>query len=66
MLIALLESDAHGIRVGEITKKTHPRPAVSHHLQILKDAGVISMYREGTKNYYFVNACEQYGNSFQG
>ena len=59
MLIALLESDAHGIRVGEITKKTHlSRPAVSHHLQILKDAGVISMYREGTKNYYFVNACD--------
>lgn len=59
IIIALLESDAHGIRVGEITKKTHlSRPAVSHHLQILKNAGIINMYREGTKNYYYVNASE--------
>lgn len=59
IIIALLESDTHGIRVGEITKKTHlSRPAVSHHLQILKNAGIINMYREGTKNYYYVNASE--------
>lgn len=59
IIIALLESDVHGIRVGEITKRTHlSRPAVSHHLQILKNAGIISMYREGTKNYYYVNSSE--------
>jgi len=34
--------------------KTHlSRPAVSHHLQILKDAGILKMRREGTKNYYY-------------
>jgi DNA-binding transcriptional ArsR family regulator len=56
IIIALLESDCNGIRVGELTKKTHlSRPAVSHHLQILKDAGIISMRREGTKNYYFMS-----------
>lgn len=59
IIIALLESDTHGIRVGEITEKTYlSRPAVSHHLQILKNAGIINMYREGTKNYYYVNANE--------
>lgn len=59
IIIALLESDCHGIRVGEITKKTHlSRPAVSHHLQILKDANIISMRREGTMNYYFMSASE--------
>ena len=59
ILIALLESDNHGIRVGEITKKTHlSRPAVSHHLKILKEAGIISMHREGTKNYYYVSPNE--------
>ena len=42
-----------GVRVGAITKKTNlSRPAVSHHLQILKDAGLIKMRREGTRNYY--------------
>lgn len=46
-----------GVRVGAITEKTHlSRPAVSHHLSILKDAGLIKMRREGTKNYYFFDA----------
>lgn len=59
IIIALLESDCNGIRVGEITKKTNlSRPAVSHHLRILKDAEMINMRREGTKNYYFVDASE--------
>ena len=59
IIIALLESDCNGIRVGEITKKTHlSRPAVSHHLRILKDCGIINMRREGTMNYYYVNSSE--------
>ena len=46
-----------GVRVGTITEKTHlSRPAVSHHLQILKAAGLIKMRREGTKNYYYFDA----------
>lgn len=59
IIIALLESDCSGIRVGEITKKTHlSRPAVSHHLKILKEAGIINMRREGTKNYYYMDSNE--------
>lgn len=46
-----------GVRVGEITEKTHlSRPAVSHHIQILKDADMLKMRREGTKNYYYFDA----------
>lgn len=46
-----------GVRVGEITEKTHlSRPAVSHHLKILKEAGIVKMRREGTRNYYFFDA----------
>ncbi|MCR0611702.1 metalloregulator ArsR/SmtB family transcription factor [[Clostridium] innocuum] len=46
--------DCTGARVMDITEKTHlSRPAVSHHLQILKDAGILKMRREGTKNYYY-------------
>lgn len=45
-----------GLRVGEITEHTNlSRPAVSHHLQILKNAGIVKMRREGTKNYYYFN-----------
>lgn len=43
-----------GVRVGAITEKTNlSRPAVSHHLQIMKDAGIIKVRKEGTKNYYY-------------
>ena len=43
-----------GVRVGEITKRTHlSRPAVSHHLQILKEAGILKVRKEGTKNFYY-------------
>ena len=46
-----------GVRVGTITEKTNlSRPAVSHHIQILKDAGILKMRRDGTKNYYYFDA----------
>lgn len=46
-----------GVRVGTITEKTHlSRPAISHHIQILKDVGILKMRREGTKNYYYFDA----------
>jgi len=47
IIMTLLTSDKVGLRVGEITEKTHlSRPAVSHHIQILKDAGIIAMLDE--------------------
>lgn len=43
-----------GVRVCEITERTNlSRPAVSHHLKIMKDAGIVKVRREGTKNYYY-------------
>lgn len=46
-----------GVRVGHITEQTHlSRPAVSHHLKILKEAGLVKVRREGTRNYYFFDA----------
>lgn len=46
--------DCFGARVGDITERTHlSRPAVSHHLQILKDAGILRVRKEGTKHYYY-------------
>lgn len=57
ILMTLLMNEKIGCRVGEITERTHlSRPAVSHHLQILKDAGIVSMRRKGTMNFYFVSA----------
>ena len=55
MILEMMQMNkCNGVRVNEITEKTHlSRPAVSHHLQILKDAGILKMRREGTKNYYY-------------
>lgn len=59
ILLVLLESDLSGIRVGEIAQKSHlTRPSVSHHLQILKESGIVAMRRDGTKNYYYLSADE--------
>lgn len=46
--------DCSGVRVGVITEKTNlSRPAVSHHLQIMRDAGIVKVRKEATKNYYY-------------
>jgi DNA-binding transcriptional ArsR family regulator len=59
IIVALLEVGCGGMRVGDITEKTRlSRPAVSHHLQILKDTGIIAMRREGTMNFYYMDANE--------
>ena len=57
ILCTLLESDFNGIRVNEIATRIHlSRPSVSHHLQILKQAGIINMRRVGTRNYYYLDS----------
>lgn len=57
ILLALIETGGQGgIRVGEIQKRSNvSRSSVSHHLKILLNAGIISVRREGTKNYYYID-----------
>lgn len=55
IIVALMDTGCQGSRVGEITKKTHlSRPTVSHHIKILKDAGIISVRKEKTMNFYYL------------
>ncbi|QQZ08436.1 ArsR/SmtB family transcription factor [Heyndrickxia vini] len=63
ILLVLMGTDCQtGLRVGEITERTHlSRPAVSHHLKVLRDAGVILMRKEGTKNFYYINVRTELG-----
>lgn len=58
MIIEMMQmGKCEGVRVGEITERTNlSRPAVSHHLQILKDAGILAVRKEGTKNYYYFDS----------
>jgi len=56
IIITLISAGCRGMRVGEITEKTHlSRPAVSHHIKILKNAKVVNLNRQGTMNYYFLD-----------
>lgn len=56
IVLTILNGPPDGMRVGDITAGTSlSQPAVSHHLQILKDAGIIKMRRCGTMNYYHMN-----------
>lgn len=56
IIVRLLEEGAgQGVRVSELTEDTKlSRPAVSHHLKILKDANIVDYRSEGTKNYYYL------------
>lgn len=54
ILLALADKSClEGLRVGEITAKVNlSRPAVSHHLKILKEAHLIKVRQVGTMNFY--------------
>ncbi|WP_339183648.1 metalloregulator ArsR/SmtB family transcription factor [Oceanobacillus sp. FSL W7-1293] len=59
IIVALLNDHAcngcQGLRVIDLTEATKlSRPAVSHHLKILKQIGIVDIRREGTKNYYYL------------
>ncbi|MBF8808262.1 MAG: winged helix-turn-helix transcriptional regulator [Enterococcus lacertideformus] len=56
IIIRLLEDKAcKGVRVCDLIEATQlSRPAISHHLKILKDAQIVTYQSVGTKNYYYL------------
>lgn len=59
LLCIMLGGDCGGSRVVDIAEKTNlSRPAVSHHMQILKDAGIVKVRKEGTYVYYYLDPDE--------
>lgn len=56
ILSMLLCSECSGSRVVDIAKRTNlSRPAVSHHMQILKNAGIVKTRKQGTCVYYYLD-----------
>jgi ArsR family transcriptional regulator len=61
ILLAMLEvasthEQCQGMRVGEMAKVASlSRPAISHHIKILKDAGIIHVERKGAMNFYYLD-----------
>ncbi|WP_125705819.1 ArsR/SmtB family transcription factor [Lacticaseibacillus daqingensis] len=57
IIIRLLEAEkvCDGLQVPDLTEATGlSRPAVSHHLKVLRDVKIVDYRSEGTKNYYFL------------
>lgn len=61
ILLILLDNCINGgIRVNDIAKKVNlSRPAVSHHLKLLLDEGIVSVTKDGTKNYYHITGMKE-------
>ena len=56
IILEMMRMDYYGARVIDIAATTNlSRPAVSHHLQILKDAGIVKMRKEGRMTYYYLD-----------
>lgn len=57
--ILLMLCDHPELTVTEITDRLHlSRPAVSHHLKLMKDAGLVGVRQEGKERFYH-NELEQ-------
>ncbi|WML49773.1 metalloregulator ArsR/SmtB family transcription factor [Neobacillus sp. PS3-34] len=51
--IILLLADHEALTVNEITEQSKlSRPAISHHLKLLRDSGLIAVEQKGTQRYY--------------
>lgn len=60
ILLKLFYAGPAGKNVTELSGKTRlSRPAVSHHLKVLKAARIIDSRKDGTQVYYSLNAKEK-------
>ena len=56
LILMMLTGPCNGSRVVDIAKKTNlSRPAISHHMQILKSAEIVKSRKEGTMIYYYID-----------
>lgn len=60
ILLKLFYAGPNGKNVTELSGKTRlSRPAVSHHLKVLKAARIVNSRKDGTQVYYSLNAKEK-------
>lgn len=61
LILSMMQTErCGGSRVDTIAAESNlSRPTVSHHLQILKDAGIVKVRREGTKHFYYFDVEQQ-------
>jgi ArsR family transcriptional regulator, arsenate/arsenite/antimonite-responsive transcriptional repressor len=61
LLLDIADGDDQGVNVATLTGKTRlSRPAVSYHLKILKDSGLITTEKNGTQVFYHLHLDENF------
>jgi DNA-binding transcriptional ArsR family regulator len=54
-LVLALGEQHRSLNVGALTEKVSlSRPAVSHHLKVLLQAGMVGSVKKGTESYYYL------------
>jgi DNA-binding transcriptional ArsR family regulator len=55
IILLLARAEAETLNVTQLAKKLPlSRPAISHHLLVLRRAGLVGVRRQGTERYYFL------------
>ncbi len=61
LIMDIAEAGKEGINVTNLSAKSNlSRPAISHHLKILKDSGLIKPLKIGTQIFYQLNLSENF------
>ena len=59
LFLKMVNAGDKGINVTNLTADTGlSRPAISHHLKVLKKNGLVKLRREGRNNFYYVDLNE--------
>lgn len=62
LLLEIADAGAEGRNVSDLTATTQlSRPAVSHHLKVLKDAGIVKPVKIGTQIFYCLDIKDKIG-----
>ena len=61
IIFDIIEAGSEGINVTNLSAKQElSRPAISHHLRILKENGIIVPHKVGTQIFYKVNLTQKF------
>ena len=61
LILDIAEAGKDGINVTNLSSKSHlSRPAISHHLKVLKDSSLIKPLKVGTQIFYQLNLSENF------
>ena len=61
LLLEIAQAGSEGINVSTLTETFHlSRPAISYHLKMLKDCGLIKPFKKGTQIFYSISQSKNY------